>query len=150
MDSNAPVEIADRISRKRAGGVAAAALVFLVVQMVLRPFFLGGIDASHAGTKVDWWAVNAVALLILLATGGGLLQKGQIRALVNDEVSRSHYRTAVAAGYWVAMASAMGLYFVSRFRSLRASDVVFIVVTLSISTALLAFSYLELRAHRDA
>ena len=46
-----------------------------------------------------------------LATGGGLLNNRQIRVLVNDEVSRSNYRTSVVAGYWVAMTAAMAVYF---------------------------------------
>lgn len=150
MESPSRVELADRISRKRAVVVAAAAIVFFVAQLMLRPFFDHGIHAARPETRLDWWAVNAALLLAVLATGGGLANKPAIRALVNDEVSRSHYRTAVVAGYWVAMGSAMGLYVLSKFRSLDAPDAIFVIVTLSISVALLAFSWLELRAHRDA
>src|ERR671937_2939070 len=109
MTSKTPVEIADRMSRKRAVLVAVAALVFLAAQVVSRPFFGAAGDTAHRA-KIDAWAVNAVALLVLLATGGGLLNRRQIRALVNDEVARSNYRTAVVAGYWVAMTTAMALY----------------------------------------
>jgi len=148
MQSKSSVEIADRVSRKRAIGVAAAAAVFLLVQVIARPFFVTAPDTVHR-TKIDMWAINAGVLLLLLATGGGLLRSGQIRALVNDEVSRSHYRTAVVLGYWVAMVAAMGLYIVSSFRSLTAREAVYVIVTSSIAVALLAFSYLEFRAHRD-
>ena len=109
MQSKNSVEIADRVSRKRAVGVAVAAAAFLAIQLITRPFFI-----SEPGTaqraKIDIWAVNAIALLLLLATGGGLMWRRQIRALVNDEISHSNYKTAVNAGFWVALITAMGLY----------------------------------------
>jgi hypothetical protein len=148
MQSRTPVEIADRISRRRAFGVAAAAFVFLVVQIVVHPFFSGAETGRRARTDV--WAINAVVLLLLLATGGGLLNRREIRALVNDEVSRNHYKTAVVAGFWVAMTTAMGLYVLPPFRELTARGTVYVIVTASISVALLVFAYLEYRAHRDA
>ena len=147
MQPKTPVDIADRISRKRAIGVAAAAVVFLIVQVVVHPFFGGADTASRART--DMWAINAGVLLLLLATGGGILNRREIQALVNDEVSRSHYTTAVVAGFWVAMTTAMGLYLLPPFRDLTARATVYVIVTASISVALLAFSYLEYRAHRD-
>lgn len=147
MQSRTPVEIADRVSRKRAVGVAAAALVFLLVQIVVHPFFSGPDTGRRART--DIWAINAVVLLFLLATGGGLLNRREIRVLVNDEVSRSHYKTAVVAGFWVAMTTAMGLYLLPAFRDLTARGTAYVIVTASISVALLAFAFLEYRAHRD-
>lgn len=149
MQSRTPVEIADQYSRKRAAGVAAAAIVFLAIQLVARPFFLSGPETAHP-VQIDLWAVNAAVLLLLLATGGGLLNSRRIRSLVNDEVSRANHRTAVLAGYWVAMTTAMGLYVFPRFASLTVRAAVYVVVTPSIVVALLAFAYLEHRAHRDA
>ena len=149
MQSRTPVEIADRVSRRRARGVAAAAIVFLIVQVVARPFFVAEPVSAHR-TKLDMWAINAAALLLLLATGGGLMYSRRIRSLVNDEVSRSNYRTAVAAGYWVAMVTAMGLYVLASFRSFTGREAVYVIVTASVAVPLLAFSYLEYRAHRDA
>jgi hypothetical protein len=145
MSSSSPVEIADQVSRKRAIIVAVAALAFLIIHVVLRPFFY----SAHNG-NIDWWAVNAVVLLAGLATGGGILNRREIRLLVNDEVARSNYRTAVLAGYWVAMVGAMGVYLVPELGALSARDAIYAIVTSSIVVALLTFSYLELRAHRDA
>lgn len=148
MRSKSTVEIADRYSRKRAFGIAVAAVVFLVIQVLVRPFLSGPPDPGHQ-TRIDWWAVNALALLLLLATGGGLLNRRQIRALVNDEISRLHYKMAVVAGYWVAMAAAMGLYAVPRFQDITARQAIFVMVTSSIVVALLTFAYLEHRALRE-
>ena len=145
MQSSTPVEIADQYSRKRTAIMAAAALAFLGIHGAMRPFFY----ASQPRT-IDWWAITAAVLLGVLATGGGLLNPARIRALVNDDVSRENGRTAVGAGYWVAMAAAMGLYLVPGAERFTAREAVYVVVTASLGVALLAFSYLEHRAHRDA
>jgi hypothetical protein len=150
MHSNAPVEIADRISRKRGVTTAVAAIVFVGAQVLANPFFG---DAPQTASRLSpqvLWAVNAVALLLLLATGGGLLRNRQIRALVNDEVSRSHYRTAIVAGYWVAMAAAMGLYILPAAATVSGRAAAYVVVTSSTFVALVTFSWLEHRAYRDA
>ena len=72
-----------------------------------------------------------------------------IRALINDEVSKNNYRQAVVAAFWVAMGLAMALYLWPGGETRSARDAVYLVVTPSLGVALLAFSYLEFRAHRD-
>ena len=148
MQSKSPVELADQVSRRRAIAVALAAAVFLIIQIVTRPVFNSEPETAHL-SRVIMWAVNAAALLLLLFTGGGLAQKKEIRALVNDEVTRMHYKSAVATGYWTAMIIAMGLYALSGYRNLTAREAIYLIVTPSVGLALLAFSWLELRAHRD-
>lgn len=150
MPGKTAVEIADIQSRKRAIIVALAAIVFFVAQLIVRPFEDGWPGSSAHTAKSGIWAINAILLLVLLATGGGLLNKREISILVNDEVSRENYRTSVVAGFWVAMTTAMCLYFLPSFQSFSASGAIYIIVTASIVVALLVFSYLELRAHRDA
>jgi hypothetical protein len=150
MQSKSPVEIADRMSRTRALIVAIATFVFLAIQFLTRPFF--GTDpesASHL-TRQVMWAVNAGVLLLLLGTGGGLLNNRQIRALINDEVSRANYRTSAVTGFWVAMATAFAVYLVPAFESFTARETIYVVVTATVVVSLLLFAYLEHRAHRDA
>ena len=148
MQSKSPVELADQASRKRAIGVAIAAAVFLVIQVVTRPAFNTAPATSHLSPGI-MWAVNAAALLLLLLTGGGLLQKSEIRALVNDDVTKAHYKSAVVIGYWISMIIAMGLYAVGADESFSAREAIYLIVTPSVAIALVAFSWLELRAHRD-
>jgi ABC-type microcin C transport system permease subunit YejB len=147
MQSESTIEIADRMSRRRAIGVAIATLVFLLVQLVARPFFR--MSASPPTTRLDMWAMNAVVLLLLLATGGGLFNRTQLRVLVNDEVSRLHYRSSVVAGFWVAMTVAMVLYLLPAFAALTGREAVYFIVTAGVVVPLLTFSWLELRAHHD-
>ena len=147
MTQPTPVEIADRKSRKRAGLLAIAALVFLA-HVIVRPLLE---MTATGGTSVDFWAINAALLLAVLATGGGgLLNRSEIRALMYDEVSRANQKTAVVAGYWAAMATAMGLLAWPGSQGLSARTAVYVIVSSGIVVALLAFSGLEYRAHRDA
>lgn len=150
MESKDLVEIADRNSRKRAIIVAAGAIVFVAGQLLGGPVFRDNADHSLHSARNIMWSLNVILLLAFLATGGGLLNNPQIRALVNDEVSRANYRTSVIAGFWVAMTSALVLYLVPAFAWLTAKQALYSVITLSVAVASLAFAYLELRAHRDA
>jgi len=150
MESRNLVEIADRNSRKRAIIVAAAAIVFVAGQAMGGPAFTDTADRALHNMRTGAWALNVVLLLAFLATGGGLLNNPQIRALVNDEVSRANYRTSIVAGFWVAMTSALVLYLVPAFATLTARQTLYLVLTLSVAVASLSFAYLELRAHRDA
>ena len=148
MQSKSPVELADEVSRKRAIAIAIAAGVFLLIQLVTRPVF-NGPDAASSPARFTW-AINAAALLLLLFTGGGLAQRREIRALVNDEVSRSNYKSAVTIGFWLAMTIAMAMYIFAGDPVRTAREAVYLIVTPSVGVALLAFSWLEIRAHRDA
>ncbi len=148
MQRQSPVDIADRVSRSRAFTTAALAVLFIVVQLMARPFFRDGAGATS--TEVRLWAVNVLVLLAFLATGGGLARNRQVRALLNDQVSLGNRTIGIVAGYWVAMAIAMALFTVPAVHGLSTRQAVYLIVSPSLVVALLAFSWLELRAHRDA
>jgi hypothetical protein len=149
MQTESNVEIAHTLSRKRAWVVAAAAVMFLVAQAVNLP--TAEPRPEMQGLKFDFWALNATLLLIGLAGGAVPWMKNrQIRALMNDEVTRSHMRSAMAVGFWTAMATAMGLYWLPAARRLDGHAAVYVIVTASVAVALLAFSWMEHRALRDA
>lgn len=144
------VERADKISRNRAILIAVAAVVFVAGQILGHPFFdTTGPSDLHISRRIAW-AINAVLLLALLATGGGLLNSREIRMLVNDEISRMNYRTSVTLGFWVAMTCALLLFAVPAFMSFTAHQAVYVIVTAAVTTASLTFAWLEYRAHRDA
>lgn len=146
--SKSPVEIADIRSRKRAILIGVGTLVFLLGQLL--PLLAGDRATAMILTREVLWTVNAIVLLLILATGGGLLNRGDVRALINDEVSRSNYRASAIAGFWVAMVTALGLYLLPAAQDLTARETAYFIVTFSVIVASLAFSWLELRAHRDA
>ena len=148
MQSRTPVEIADQFSRKRAWMVAVAAIVFAAGQVLGLPPFHTADPSLHRARSL-MWMLNTVLLLALLATGGGLLNDRQIRSLVNDEVSRMNYRTSLISGFWVAMAVGLGLYLFPIFGEFTGPQAAYVIVTPAVFVASLAFSFLELRAHRD-
>lgn len=150
MQSQDLVEIADRNSRARAYVMAAAGIVFLLNHVIFRSYIGIGPETAEHLTRRVMWVVNAVVLLLALSTGGGLLNNRQIRALVNDEVSQSNYRTSVILGFWVAMVTALALYVFPSLQRLTGPDALYTVVTYSVSVAVLKFAYLEFLAHRDA
>jgi hypothetical protein len=150
MQSKSPVEIADQFSRKRVTLVAVATLVFLGIQFIAGPFWGATRGTPYIYISQIAWTVNAVALLLMLAIGSGLLRNRRIRSLVDDEVSRHNRVMGIVAGYWVAMAIAMGLYVTTTVRDFTAREALYLVVTPSVGVALLTFCYLEWRAHRDA
>jgi hypothetical protein len=150
MQSGTPVEIADRNSRKRAIIVAAAAIVFIAGQLLARTEFRPQTDTALYLSRSVMWSINVILLLAFLATGGGILTNREIRALVNDEVSRMNYKTSVVAGFWVAMTTALAIYLIPSLEHFTGRQAVYVVVTSSVAVASIVFSYLELRAHRDA
>jgi hypothetical protein len=150
MESRTPVEIADRNSRKRAVIVAAAAIVFVLGQLLGRTEFRSQTDTGLYLSRSIMWTVNVILLLAFLATGGGILTNREIRALVNDEVSRLNYKTSVVAGFWVAMITALAIYLIPGFDHFTGRQAVYVVVTSTVAVASITFAYLELRAHRDA
>ena len=147
MTPNSTVELADKFSRKRAWLVGAAAVAFAAN-------VAGQIWLQRTGnvstTRLDWWLIHAVVMLLIVATGGGLLIQPRVRALMNDEVAKSHFATGIVSGFWVAMLAAMTMYVLPTFRDLSVQTVVRVVVSTSVSVALLVFAWLEIRAHRDA
>ena len=150
MQSGNAVEIADRNSRARAYVMAAAGIAFLLIYVVFRSYVFNGPETAAHLTRRVMWVVNVVVLLLGLATGGGLLNNRQIRALVNDEVSQSNYRTSIILGFWVAMFTALVLYVFPNLLEYIGGDSLLNTVTFSVAVAVLKFAYLELRAHRDA
>lgn len=139
------VEIAEFVARKRAWGGALAAVLFLVVEVLSRPPLLQG-EAVRRG--IDWWMIYAVTLLLLVATGGGLLWNRQIRALVNDEVARAQRRAAVVVGYWSVVLTALLVYCATYWFPLSGRGAAWLILTPGVVVPLLVFAWLDFRALR--
>lgn len=150
MPSQSPVDVADRLSRKRAWFMGFATIFFIITEVLNGPHF-----AVQPGDGVGrrWgWALFAVVLLLNLGTGGGLLLGREVRRLINDQVWAANRNKALATGYWMGMIVALAVYMVVLYGvvAISAMQALHIVVTASVATAMFAFSSLELRAHRDA
>jgi hypothetical protein len=142
------VEIAERLSRRRARILPLFAILFFVWQA---NYFVTPPETDRLvdHVRISAWLVWAIVLLLHLASSGGLLRGSAVRALMNDESTRENRRTGYAYGFWAATLCAIGLYIIDMFEPVSGRDAVHMVLTAAIAAALLTFGLLERRALRD-
>ena len=134
-----PVDQADRNSRGWLMAIAAAVLLALSVFGAIDPVGTPDLERGLA------WAVLILLWLAMLATGGGLLLRREVRGLMNDEVSAHNRRRAIEAGFWAAMAMAIGLYFASYSWPVPLRGGLAMLTEVAIAAALIRYAWLELR-----
>ncbi|MDB5433437.1 MAG: hypothetical protein JWP35_4553 [Caulobacter sp.] len=141
---------AEKGAHRRTRALMFSAALFLIWQGV---FYKWGVPDSAPlngpdRLKVAAWAVWALMLLVVLATGGGLLQSAKVRALMNDEVARHNRHSGLHYGFWGAMLAAFALYGLSFFTVLSVHQTIHALLTVSIGLALLRYAWLERRSER--
>lgn len=145
MTAVSDVELADRISRRRARLLILCGILFIAGQAV---YFSEGQDLARASVvKLGIWIIWVFTLLAVLATGGGVLLKRSVRRLMNDEVTRANRQRALASGFWVATASSITLYGIAMFEPVAAREAIHVILTSAIAGALISFGTLERRLH---
>jgi hypothetical protein len=146
MAETSEVERAERIGRSRARLFALQALLFLTWQGL---FLSEGGEAAIRtvdAVKVSAWLVWTLALLALIATGGGLMRPKAVRALLNDELTRANRAQAYRAGFWAASVCGVGLYILSLIEPLGGREAVHFMLSAAIGSALITFAVGERRA----
>jgi len=143
------IDVADRLSRRRARMLPMLAILFLTQQA---SFFAGRAEdavrtVDHV--KIGAWLILSIVLLLALATGGFWLKPAKVRALMNDDVTRMNRAEAFRVGFLATMIAAIALYFLTLFEPLDGREAIHLLVTVGIAAALLRFGALERRAHRD-
>jgi hypothetical protein len=143
------VEIADRLSRRRARIFPVLGFFFLVGQA---RFFAGDQPLSRAVDqfKISAWLVWAVALLLALAFAGGHFRGARVRALMEDETTRANRQSAYALGFWAAMLASVAAYVLNMFEQVGGLDAIHLVLTAGVGAAILRFGLLERRSFRNA
>ena len=141
------VETVDRLSRRRARVLLASGILFVGWQV---NYFAveGNLGRTVDHVKISAWLVWAVALLVVLATGGGLMRRRALRTLMDDDVTQAHRRTSFAAGFWASVAAAIGVYIAAMFENISGREASHLIITAAVGTALIAFAWLERRALR--
>jgi hypothetical protein len=145
MPTTADFDAAERVSRRRARLLPLLGIVFIAGQPLY--FANQGVEASQLKTLT--WLVWAVLLLAALAFAGGHLGRREVRALVEDEVTRANRLRAYAAGFWAGSLATIALYGFSLFDTVKGREALHIVLTASIAAALIRFGALERRALTD-
>ena len=145
MTEASDVERAHGIGRRRARVFAAQAILFISWQAL---FFSGPPEdplRTVSAVKLSAWFVWALALLVMLATGGGLLRNRRLRGLLNDELTRRNRTSGYVAGFWAAAAACVGLYLVGMFEPVNGREAIHIILSAGVGAALLTFAILERR-----
>jgi cation transport ATPase len=148
MQHESAAQVAERLVRRRARLIPVFLILFLGWQAnyALLP--------NHSARPVDQvkiaaWLVWALVLLLVFATGGGFFRGKAVRALLNDETTREHRRTAYVFGFWAAIACSVLLYAAQIFEPVPGREAVHLIITASVAATLLAFGVLERRSLRD-
>lgn len=148
MTDIADVERAERLGRRRVRLFAVQAILFVSWQGL---FFSRDSEAPMRAVdsvKISAWFVWALALLLLLATGGTLLRGRKVRALLNDELTRRNRAQAYVAGFWAAAVSAVGLYLVDLVEVVTTREAIHLILSAAIGSALITFAARERRGLR--
>jgi protein-S-isoprenylcysteine O-methyltransferase Ste14 len=140
MNAN-DIERAERLSRGRAAVMALAALV-LAINLVLQYGNPAYVSADARGAS---WIVVIGLWLFILWNGGGLRLKGNMRALLNDELSLQNRARALSTGFYVAVLGALALYAIGWRVPVGAGDALKIVSGGALAAALLRYAWLEWR-----
>jgi hypothetical protein len=150
MTEASDVEKAERLGRRRARLFVFQGLIFLVWQTTFFTSPIGAPLRTVDHVKISAWLVWAIALLVLLATGGGLLRSRAVRALMDDELTRRHRIRAYVVGFWMAVASALALYVIGMFEDITAREVIHTILSIAIGSAIFSFGISERRGYSDA
>ena len=129
------IDKADRLSSRRAALMMVGAAVMLV---------LAGLDAAsvpYDTARTIIWPIAVILWLGVLATGGGLFARHEIRGLVDDSVARANRHRAIESGFWAAMAMVLLLYFANFAWPLR--NALGMLSGIALATALGRYAWLE-------
>jgi protein-S-isoprenylcysteine O-methyltransferase Ste14 len=145
MSEASDVERADGLGRRRARVFAVQAILFLGWQALFFAGPAGDPMRTVSAAKLSAWFVWVLVLLLMLATGGGFLRHRGLRGLLNDELTRQNRTRAYVAGFWVAVAACIALYFVGMCEPVSGRDSIHLILSAGIGAALLTFALLERR-----
>lgn len=140
-------EKAEKLTARRARMATILGIVFITTQAA--SLQVDGELSRPEMITLKAWIVWAVAMLMLLMTGGGLLRGARVRALMNDEGTRAHRQQAVALGFWIAIVTALVIYVATFWEVVDARQAARIIVTTALGGALIRFGLLERRSLRD-
>ena len=148
MTNESDIEVADRLSRRRARMLPVLAVIFITQQS---SFFISQVeDGARTVDRVGIgaWLILSVVLLLALTTNGFWSKPRAIRALLDDEVTRANRANALRVGFIAAMLAGLTLYVITLFEPVNAREAIHVVMTVGLAAALLSFGAAERRAHR--
>lgn len=142
--STEDMDLAEKLTRRRAR-VAIVSGIFFLATMASSL----GVDFPANGPqrfKLVAWICWAVALLFLLAAGGGFMSGKSVRHYMNDETTIDHRRRAMVAGFWATVIATFVLYAISFYEPLSEREVMRLLLSAAVGTSIIRFGILEQRS----
>ncbi len=142
-ESTTDADEADRLTRRRARILPVLAL-FLIIQQ--SAYFAQG-DGTRAvdNVRLGAWVAMSVVVLIVLLTGGFWFRKPEVRAMIEDEGARANRAAALSTGFVCAMVTAILCYVMQYAWEFSVGEVIHLIVTAGLFSALVRFAMLERR-----
>ena len=145
-----PVAQADRLGRRRIRLFFVVGIILITQQASFDRLLehgcpLRAVDIALLGA----WIVLVTAALAALMTGGMYFQSREVRALMNDELSKANRSRALAGGFVITILTAVVVFVVSFFSEVSGTEALHAVVTVGLAGALLRFAMLERKADLD-
>ena len=135
------MELADRLTLRRARAAIVLGVIFITSMATSLNVDIG--DSRPATIQIAAWIVWAIALLVLVALGGGWFRKPFVRSMMNDDSTIENRRLALVTGFWAIVLCAFVLYGVSLFEDLTSRAAIRIMLSAAVGAAAIRFGVLE-------
>jgi protein-S-isoprenylcysteine O-methyltransferase Ste14 len=140
MTTMGKVELAERKASARAAVMALLAVVLAGTAT----FGFDNPVNDMRGRAVAWLVELGLALMVL-GSGGGLMLSRELRALMNDELSRDNRRRAIVFGFYAGLVAMTALYVAAGIMPIDLRAAFRLASGLAIAAALGRYAMLEWR-----
>lgn len=142
------MELADKLTLRRARIAIVLGILFIASMATSLNVDIG--DSRPATIQIAAWIVWAIALLVLVAAGGGWFRKPFVRSMMNDVSTIENRKTALVTGFWAIVLCAFVLYGISLFENISGREAIRIMLSAAVGGAAIRFGTLERRALKSA
>ena len=134
------VELAERKASAR-----AAVMALLAVVLAATATFGFDNPVNDVGARAVAWLVELGLALMVLGSGGGLMLSRELRALMNDELSRENRRRAIVFGFYAGLVTTSALYIAAGIAPIDPRAALRLASGLTVAAALGRYAMLEWR-----
>lgn len=142
------MELAVKLTLRRARASIVLGILFITSMATSLKADIG--DSRPATIQLAAWIVWAIALLVLVAAGGGWFRKPSVRSMMNDDSTIDNRRSALVTGFWAIVLCAFVLYGLSLFEDITGREAIRIMLSAAVGAAAIRFGTLERRALQGA
>lgn len=143
-ESSSNAAMVERLARRRVRLLPVLGL-FLVIQQAA--YFSHGDGTRTVDlVRISGWVMMSVVILGVLTTGGFWRHSREVRAMLDDEGTRANRAAAMSTGFVCAIVAAIILFVMQGAWEFTVGQVIHLIVTAGLFSALLRFSILERRA----